>query len=122
MGDPESTGAGTVYPHGNIPFADSAFGYKPAENVVTLGTFLVNRNAENYVWNTDNWGDAGLVFTGGKIFRATYYESVPETLEFSVLFSDEGTSDSLTASKFSLLNDSQSITRSGTDPTEIELT
>ena len=89
---------------------------------MTLGTFLVNRNAENYVWNTDNWGDAGLVFAGGKIFRATYYESVPETLEFSVLFSDDGASDSLTASKFSLLNDSQSITRSGTDPTEIELT
>ena len=119
---PNTLEPGQFIPTVTFRSRDSAFGYKPAENVVTLGTFLVNRNAENYVWNTDNWGDAGLVFTGGKIFRATYYESVPETLEFSVLFSDDGASDSLTASKFSRLNDSQSISRSGTDPTEVELT
>lgn len=101
---------------------DSAFGYLSAANVVTLGTFLLNKNAENYVWNTDNWGDAGLVFTGGKVFRATYYESVPETLEFTVLFSEDGASESLAESKFVLQSDSQSITRSADDPTEIELT
>ncbi len=101
---------------------DSAFGYLSAENVVTLGAFLLNKNAENYVWNTDNWGDAGLVFTGGKIFRATYYESVPETLEFTVLFSENGASDALTESKFVFQSESQSITRSADDATEIELT
>ncbi len=76
---------------GNIPSAvfrmrDSAFGYRTSDTGLLYGCFFVNKNAPNYVWNTENWGDAGLVFAGGQVYRVTYYESEPMKLEFEPLF------------------------------------
>ena len=65
---------------------DSAFAYRTSDTGMIYGTFRVNKNAAGYVWNTENWGDAGLVFAGGQVYRVTYYESEPMKLEFEPLF------------------------------------
>jgi len=68
---------------------DSAFGYYSSSNDMRFGSFYVNKNAQNYVWNTENWGDAGIVFLENNAYRVTYSETEPMRLEFEALFEAE---------------------------------
>ena len=87
---------------------DSAFVFHSTANDLLFGAFYVNKNAPNYVWNTENWGDAGLVFAGGQAYRVTYSETEPMELVFEPLFptEDYGT---LEISKFFFDRDYQEI-------------
>lgn len=107
------------YPYAVFRGRDSAFGYKYGANDLAFGSFLVNRKAKDYVWNTDNWGDAGLVFVNGCAYRVTYFESAPMTLRFE-LISGDPENDVLSASGFAFDRDYQEIHQSGDDEPEIE--
>lgn len=65
---------------------DGAFGYSYALNGASCkyvsGKYLININSEEYQWNTENWGDFGLAFLDGAVYRFTYYASAPGTLSF----------------------------------------
>ena len=102
---------------------DGAFGYRPEENTLNMGTFMLNKNAEHYVYNTEAWGDAGLVFLGGQVYRVTYYESDPMTMEFEALFPEEEDTavDPLKDAVLTFNSESQEIYRNDTDETEAEL-
>lgn len=99
---------------------DSAFGYKYGENDLAFGTFLVNQKAKDYVWNTDNWGDAGLVFANGCVYRVTYYESAPMTMRFE-LVSGSPENDMISSSGFSFESEEQAIRQGSGDEFEVEL-
>ncbi|MBQ8921814.1 MAG: hypothetical protein IJ060_06590 [Oscillospiraceae bacterium] len=87
---------------------DSAFAYRTSDTEMIYGTFRINRNAAGYVWNTENWGDAGLVFAGGQVYRVTYYESEPMKLEFEPLFQFDQESP-IGKNKFTYSSDQQEI-------------
>lgn len=65
---------------------DGAFGYSYALNGSSCkyasGKYLININTEDYQWNSENWGDFGLVFLDGAVYRFTYYATAPGTLSF----------------------------------------
>ena len=46
------------------------------------GIFMYNSNAAKYKWNTSNWGDHGLVFINGGVYKVTCYLTAPKTLSF----------------------------------------
>ena len=101
--------------------SDSTFGYKYGENDLKLGAYYANKNAETYEWNTDNWGDAGLIFSEGKVYRVTYYETAPRTLDFEVVYSPDAETDSLIGNKFNYDSEEQGIRQTEADPTEAAL-
>lgn len=109
------------YPYVVFRGRDGAFGYRYGVNDLSFGSFLVNKNAKDYVWNTDKWGDAGLVFTHGAVYRVTYYESAQMTLKFElVLTADESSEDALTQTSFVYDRDYQEIYQGNGDSTEVE--
>lgn len=114
-GDP----AANFYPFAVFRGRDSAFGYKYGTNDLAFGSFLVNQKAKDYIWNTDNWGDAGLVFANGCAYRVTYFESAPMTLRFE-LISGDPENDMLSKSGFTFDRDYQEIHQSGDDDAEVE--
>jgi hypothetical protein len=68
---------------------DGVFGYmyqlNGADTDKEIGTYLININSENYQWNTENWGEAGLIFMDGCIYSFTYYLSAPMTMSIEKL-------------------------------------
>ena len=100
--------------------SDSTFGYKYGENDLMLGAFYLNKNAEGYEWNTDNWGDAGIVFSSGNVYRVTYYETEPRSMDFQIVYS-AAESDSLAGVKFDYDSEAQSIRQSEGDEAEAHL-
>ncbi len=110
---------------GYTPYAvfrsrDSAFGFHGSADEMVFGTFLVNKNSANYVWNTENWGDAGLVFTDGQAYRVTYSETEPMELEFEPLF-ELGDDSVLGVQKFYYDRDFQEIYPADNESTGVEV-
>ena len=109
------------YPYAVFRGRDGAFGYRYGVNDLSFGSFLVNKNARDYVWNTDKWGDAGMVFTHGAVYRVTYYESEKMTLKFELVLSYDGAEeDALSQTTFVFERDYQEIYQGNGDSTEVE--
>ena len=67
------------------------------------GSCLFNIYAATYDWNDqNNWGEAALVFLNGGIYRATYYETDPFTLDFSPIQLPPDLSDPLNGTVFAI--------------------
>ncbi|MBR6107348.1 MAG: hypothetical protein IKQ39_04990 [Oscillospiraceae bacterium] len=113
-------------PAGYTPYTvfrsrDSAFGFHGASDALTFGTFLVNKNAANYVWNTENWGDVGLAFANGQAYRLTYSETEPMELEVEPLFDLGDDSDKFGLQKFYFDRDFQEIYPADSESTGVEV-
>lgn len=62
-----------------------AYGLNGADTENEIGSYITNINSENYQWNTENWGEAGLIFMDGCIYSFTYYLSAPCTMSIEKL-------------------------------------
>lgn len=64
--------------------SDASFAYmyrlNGSEADYVRGSYLMNTNVSGYQWNTDNWGEFGLIFADGAVYRFTLYYSAPQTL------------------------------------------
>lgn len=56
------------------------YGLNGSEADYVRGSYLMNTNVSGYQWNTDNWGEFGLIFADGAVYRFTLYYSAPQTL------------------------------------------
>lgn len=62
-----------------------AYGLNGADTLNIKGSYCTNINSENYQWNTDNWGESGLIFIDGCVYSFTYYLSAPQTMNLEKL-------------------------------------
>lgn len=78
----QSTPSGTQDQSVTFRPDDGKIVYQSGENVL-VGSCLYNIYTATYdVTMQSNWGDAALVFLDGKLYYATYYETIPRTLSF----------------------------------------
>ncbi|MBR6384976.1 MAG: hypothetical protein IKS03_02500 [Ruminococcus sp.] len=63
------------------------FGFKRNLNGIETGAFWENKNIDSYS-NSTYWGDCGLIFLNGGLYRVTYYPSAPVTMNFETLYGD----------------------------------
>ena len=85
--------------------ANRTFGFKKDLNGdYEIGAFWENENIDSYS-NSTYWGDCGLIFMNGGIYRVTYYPSAPVTMNFETLYGD----NAISAYTFEYWNDSKSF-------------
>ncbi|MCQ2416227.1 MAG: hypothetical protein MJ071_00240 [Oscillospiraceae bacterium] len=108
-------------PYMTFRASDSTFGYRLEDYKLGVGTYFVNKNAENYVWNTDNWGDAAVLFSHGKVYRVTYYETTPRTMDVETIYSPYDESDQMVSQNFDYASENQVIKLNENNEEEVKL-
>ena len=65
------------------------FAFKRSLNgIMEYGAFWENKNISSYSNASGYWGDCGLVFLNGGLYRVTYYDSAPRTMYFETIYGD----------------------------------
>lgn len=82
-----------------------AYGLNGADTLNIKGSYCTNINSENYQWNTNNWGESGLIFIDGCVYSFTYYLSAPQTMNLEKLVGN--TDDDLSSRTWMLSSDFQ---------------